>query len=588
MTAERNPFTPFESDKEPVKSGEKKMPKKKKTTRVPKSVMPVASEEKTTQKPEDAPLDSLFEKKEDKQEPRIKKSSRFKRVPKLSEEVETTEVPTEQQNIETPQSVLPPLETTTEETIIPSQEDKPKRKRGRPPKNRQAVEETINETETPVVEGELEAEEPIKIEHEESVAETFAEENETKVPLKVGETEGDDMTTQEVAPTADISAETPAIEDTPDTRYYETIPTEPITSERRHVLDMDSTEEANRPSLRHARESEDNVSRSELEHEVYRAEKRGLSRGVVSGGIVGWWIGRRGKREAIDQTQKGIEKQNSVIKQLRAEQTDTVERLNRLKKAPEQAPPPFLPPIAPKETAPIVANETPARQGAAPTKPFMPFQPEAMPFAHQPEAPNPILHAAAAAESAPVLQAPEAIVAPVSFERAPYPFEKPASFEPLAKAEPMPKPEELAPEDKPISEQIYQTPDDRRVETSAWHRVEVDKKTGHAVENPSVEYGEEFRQEQKQERLQREAAEPQFAAQVGSTIINTDTSDVQSSDSQSSQTKPQEKSKTKAMMEALSDTNYVKDELKQRTMQPTTWLMAFGVVVLLFLVGVLQ
>jgi hypothetical protein len=48
---------------------------------------------------------------------------------------------------------------------------------------------------------------------------------------------------------------------------------------------------------------------------------------------------------------------------------------------------------------------------------------------------------------------------------------------------------------------------DRRVETSAWHRIEVDKKTGQAVKNPELAYGEEFQNEQHQEQLRRQIAE---------------------------------------------------------------------------------
>lgn len=42
---------------------------------------------------------------------------------------------------------------------------------------------------------------------------------------------------------------------------------------------------------------------------------------------------------------------------------------------------------------------------------------------------------------------------------------------------------------------------DRRVEQSAWHTIEVDKKTGKAAENPMLAYGQEFEHEQHQEKL---------------------------------------------------------------------------------------
>jgi len=57
-----------------------------------------------------------------------------------------------------------------------------------------------------------------------------------------------------------------------------------------------------------------------------------------------------------------------------------------------------------------------------------------------------------------------------------------------------------------IDEPIPVSPD-RRVETSAWHRIEVDKKTGKAVENPELSYGEEFQNEQHQEQLRKQIDE---------------------------------------------------------------------------------
>jgi hypothetical protein len=42
-------------------------------------------------------------------------------------------------------------------------------------------------------------------------------------------------------------------------------------------------------------------------------------------------------------------------------------------------------------------------------------------------------------------------------------------------------------------------PSNREVQSSVWHRIEVDKKTGRAVETPTLAYGEAFQQEQHQE-----------------------------------------------------------------------------------------
>jgi hypothetical protein len=63
----------------------------------------------------------------------------------------------------------------------------------------------------------------------------------------------------------------------------------------------------------------------------------------------------------------------------------------------------------------------------------------------------------------------------------------------------------IAPETN--KEEQPEVPADRRIETSAWHRIEIDKHTGKAVENPTVAYGEEFQHEQHQEMLRRQIEE---------------------------------------------------------------------------------
>ncbi len=56
-------------------------------------------------------------------------------------------------------------------------------------------------------------------------------------------------------------------------------------------------------------------------------------------------------------------------------------------------------------------------------------------------------------------------------------------------------------------------PPDRRVESSAWHRIEIDKKTGKAVEDPSIAYGHEFQNEQHQEQLRKKIADASMEAE---------------------------------------------------------------------------
>jgi hypothetical protein len=56
-------------------------------------------------------------------------------------------------------------------------------------------------------------------------------------------------------------------------------------------------------------------------------------------------------------------------------------------------------------------------------------------------------------------------------------------------------------------DQRVELPDDHRLEQSAWHRIELDSKTGKVVESPTIAYGQEFKREQGQE-MWRETAEP--------------------------------------------------------------------------------
>ena len=51
-------------------------------------------------------------------------------------------------------------------------------------------------------------------------------------------------------------------------------------------------------------------------------------------------------------------------------------------------------------------------------------------------------------------------------------------------------------------EQAHLAPE-RRVETSAWHRIEMDAKTGKVVDDPSLEYGQEYYRERQQEAAPR-------------------------------------------------------------------------------------
>lgn len=81
--------------------------------------------------------------------------------------------------------------------------------------------------------------------------------------------------------------------------------------------------------------------------------------------------------------------------------------------------------------------------------------------------------------------------------------ERPAALNPLAAplpANPEAKPPqpELQPDEAPL-----EIPKDHRMESSAWHHIEVDNRTGKAAEAPAMVYGEEFKHEQHQEQLRQ-------------------------------------------------------------------------------------
>ena len=80
-------------------------------------------------------------------------------------------------------------------------------------------------------------------------------------------------------------------------------------------------------------------------------------------------------------------------------------------------------------------------------------------------------------------------------------------FENQARPEKLPQAVAKRPKPDPSIERLPAIPADHRLETSAWHSIEVDSKTGKAVENPAFEYGHEYYRER--------AAEATPKAQLG-------------------------------------------------------------------------
>jgi len=111
-------------------------------------------------------------------------------------------------------------------------------------------------------------------------------------------------------------------------------------------------------------------------------------------------------------------------------------------------------------------------------------------------------HAASISQESARAQQPVAHESTPRIETMPFPVfaqraEAPAVGAPeqSPRKEKVPVPAEIEGENPP------EVPEGHHIETSSWHHIEVDDKTGRAVENPSFAYGEAFQREQQHERL---------------------------------------------------------------------------------------
>lgn len=309
-----------------------------------------------------------------------------------------------------------------------------------------------------------------------------------------------------------------------------------------HTLPLDMEQSVNQeqpPAPIITSEKEDSISRQEATRRSYRAEKRGLSRGVASGALVGWWVGRRsGRRQVERAAQPRFQKQEQDVQQLRSEVRqleDTIEkRTTALGRTQERL------------QALIDRTRNSYRQER-----LQPSRPEAPAWVRQP----------AIAEEPLISKKPE--------------IKKSLLEKPSAHSE-----------DQPITEQAYQAPAGHRYETSAWHRIEVDDKTGRLVEKPAHEYGEAFHQEQQQEKLVASAAKAQTAAQVGMTLLAADNIAGQMP-LQPQATLPVEPKQPSQLQTMLQDTEYIRHQLVSNATNPSIWLTALVIVALLLLSGIL-
>jgi hypothetical protein len=271
--------------------------------------------------------------------------------------------------------------------------------------------------------------------------------------------------------------------------------------------------------------TEETYTSQDLNRAAYRAEKRGKSSGVLAGGIFGYWIGRRELKRELASSKQEIGKQQAEINSLVGEQSVNQEKLKSLSHNHEELKNLALklrkPKLRAKESQPIPSYEMPT-----------------------------------------VATAAEAILTSNAVEKAP------------DKAELLPESNEA---------ETLAALEGRRIETSAWHRIEVDAKTGRAVDNPELEYGEEFKKEQKQERLAREASEPQVAVHLGQTSVqNSNDEDIAPKPEPDTSLPPEQA----ALKTVLTDKKFIVQQIKKQTTSPTIWVIAVIVVVFLLLLGV--
>lgn len=323
------------------------------------------------------------------------------------------------------------------------------------------------------------------------------------------------------------------------------------------------------------RPAEPVIPKPEARRQARRAEKRGLSRGVLSGGLVGFWLGnRRGKRVTAEKLEPTI---NDHQKRLE-ERDRTIEELARERGANRR--------LTEQRLGVIERTQREFSD-------FMKRNWETRVLGKQPEKPIASTDSTKPAEVKPQAKETPLIEAykPV-FEPLVEPIEKPAKAEAIKNPiENQPKTEKASKpvEEQSVTEELYAVEKGHRVETSAWHRIEVDEKTGRTVEKPTIDYGEAFKREQQQEKLAANAAKSQTAAQVGMTLLYSGTNETPKplapKDSTYQPVAPL--NPDKPIGQTIRDNlPYIKQELVNKTTSPITWTVSAIIVALLLAAGV--
>lgn len=295
----------------------------------------------------------------------------------------------------------------------------------------------------------------------------------TETDKPAEETETTDTTESETeeehVPLSDDGGETPP-PDTPEDALEETPEPEPRPTP---ITDSSDGSGFTPYEARRTREPAEEARDYEeaLNDAEYRGEKRGQNRGVVAGLAAGLYIGHRRKKQQGKEYDNKLQARDSEINKLHDEQLAAHERVNALRRN--------------QETIQSALNEQQKKPPQAPL--------EAPTARHEADKP---------------------LISSILEGRNPEPLRREVPKGEIVEQRPE---RELPPEEREITEETYKTADGRRVESSSWHRIEVDAKTGHAVENPDVEYGEEFKRETRREILAAAKDDARAAAvQLGS------------------------------------------------------------------------
>lgn len=274
------------------------------------------------------------------------------------------------------------------------------------------------------------------------------------------------------------------------------------------------------------------IPEPEAHRRAYKAEKRGLSRGVTSGVLAGWWLGRRSGRRQVERQQRAADyDRDKVVDRVQSQYTQLEQTTKRRESTLQR-------------TIDRLRASIDSRKRSEDVYP------------------------SSIGESLPP-QSPEKSMAITPQEKTYTDFPKPPV------------------EETPAAEDGLQAPEGHRFESSAWHRIEVDNKTGHLVEQPSVSYGEAFQQEQQQERLAREAAKSQTAAQVARALSTSNQVITGGVLPEPPAEFWQQREQQQAKVSPPVDTAYIRQQFVHQTKSPVTWAIALTILALLLISGVL-